>query len=315
MKRIRPRKGFALVELLVALAVFGIIMAMMYSVYNSFIKLAARERKAAKTEMDVMNVVWPMIKEIQASGFGIPDDSTLPCFPPIDYNIPSGTVLIHSTATGNAAKAGVWSYVWDETNCDVDLGVFDDGDSVVVLSAVDKSYMGESTINSDRALPCDPVFADSVAFWFDGPPGSPLQCYETFYQLRIYGGGDPRPNTCEANTRKLSRMVVLPDGSTAGFQPMLDCALALDFRFGCVESNGDITWQTGTNCLTGNLRFARLGMIVQSSTWTELQAPPTITLFEDLIPLGLENTIALVGQQRNYKWRIIDQVIILRNAG
>ena len=57
---------------MITLVIFTIVISMIYSVFNAFIKQATSERKTAKTEMDVINVAWPLLKEIQSAGFGAP---------------------------------------------------------------------------------------------------------------------------------------------------------------------------------------------------------------------------------------------------
>ena len=57
---------------MITLVIFAVVISMIYSVFNAFIKQATSERKTAKTEMDVINVAWPLLKEIQTAGFGVP---------------------------------------------------------------------------------------------------------------------------------------------------------------------------------------------------------------------------------------------------
>ena len=105
--RFTDKKGVTLVELMITLVIFTIVISMIYSVFNAFIKQATSERKTAKTEMDVINVAWPLLKEIQTAGFGVPTTGT--CSSTI--SVSSDVLTIHSTAAGNNQYAGKWGYV------------------------------------------------------------------------------------------------------------------------------------------------------------------------------------------------------------
>ena len=103
----RGEKGTSLVELMIVLTIFSIIGAMMFSTYSTFLKQVTVERKKTKTELDIFNVSWPLIKEIETAGFGVPKTGN--CSTAIGL---SGNVLtIHSTAAGDSQYAGAWSYV------------------------------------------------------------------------------------------------------------------------------------------------------------------------------------------------------------
>lgn len=300
MRYIKNKKGGSLVELIITLAVFSIIMSMVYSVYNAFLKHAATQRKVAKTEMDVVNVAWPLIKEIQSAGFGVPSSGT--CSSYIDVS--GNELTIHSTAAGDDKYAGKWSYVG--SSCSV-TGL-PASENVAVINNLDKSLLVYTTVTGTTLSgTCDEKYVNQIAYWI---PNSSPGCYETKYALRDYDAGT-RPSMCESTTQKLSRSVSTTAGST-NYQPMLDCALSLGYRFGCIDTSGNLAWRTDKNCGTAKLRLVKVGMIIQNSPKRDSQVPATVTLFEDL-GAALQSTVTLTTDQRYYKWRKLEQTITLRN--
>ena len=177
----------------------------------------------------------------------------------------------------------------------------------MIINSLDRSRQGWATVNGDSAgtdtsflSDCSSDNMNNIAYW---SPASTLECYETTYYLYDTGA---IPATCAPNTFKLGRKV-LPDI----VDPMLDCVLDLDFRFGCISSSGALTWQAGTNCGTAKLRLVKVGMVVQSGTRTDTQWGASTTLFEDLS--GQSKTVTFTSEQRYYKWRKIEQTITLKN--
>lgn len=325
----RDKRGVTLVELMITLVIFSVVISMIYSVFNAFIKQATSERKVAKTEMDVINVAWPLLKEIQSAGFGAPKyscTSTTQCDCHINVTgtesaTVSRTLTIHSTSAGDDQHAGKWSYI-SGTTCDVTgLPVKAEEDSVnnrrvVVINNLDKTRIGYSYVKETASqLNSCGSFEGHIAYWMantNAEPASPqLGCYETEYSLDT---STAAPATCADGTKSLKRSVSTV-GGTGTAQPILDCVLYVTYRFGCISSSGALTWQTGTDCGTSKLRLVKVGMIVQNSMRRDFQGANTITLFEDL-GTTLQRQIdldAINTSLRFYKWRKLEQTIILKN--
>lgn len=310
MRFSKDKKGFSLIELLLAMAIFSVIMAAVYSVYMAILKHATIERKITKTELDVITAVWPFVKEVHTAGLGVFSSGN--CTPAINFS--EGVLTIHSTASGDSKEAGKWSHVGE----DCEVNEISNGENVVVINAGNKEYMGKGSVEGGKVNPCKKDFyenASSIAYWV---PPKILECYETKYSMRNYESGT-RPVMCGPATQKVSRSVSNTGDSTS-YQPMLDCVFGkdpqgdegLNFRFGCISAAGDITWRADTNCGTSKLRAVRIGILIQSSPKLDIQAPVTVTFFEDIDP-SLRVTINLSEEQRYYKWRKIEQTIPLRN--
>ena len=65
---INPR-GFTLVEILVAMALTGVVMAALYSVYISYLRHPERQDEFTRTEMNVRAALDMMAREIRMAGF------------------------------------------------------------------------------------------------------------------------------------------------------------------------------------------------------------------------------------------------------
>lgn len=319
------KKGTTLVELIVTLAIFSVIVSMMYSTYSTFLKQVTIERKTAKTELDIFNVSWPLIKEIETAGFGVPKTVT-----PISES--GGVLTIHSTAAGDSQYAGAWSYVTPAAAVYGIAGTakpgVPTGENVVIINNLDKSRLGLTSVSTNDAgggyyylTDTTSNYMNNVAYWtpYDSAATLPLEYYETKYSLREYTSSDTKPGMCAPDgagatekVQKLSRSVKDNNPVTTNFQPLLDCVRALAYRFGCINaSTGNLTWQTGTNCGTAKLRLMKIGMVIQSST-KGASSPAAIILFEDLGAALAEST-PLTTEQRNYRWRKLEQTITLKN--
>lgn len=304
VKEFRDIRGVTLVELMVTLVILSIIMVSIYTVYSSILKTTTTERKVAKTELDVLTVIWPFIKEVQTAGFGVPKTGT--CTPAISYL--SGVLTIHSTAAGDSKDAGKASYIGE----DCVINDIPEGENVVVISGITKENKGTGIIEDGKVKVCQAVYTDlsTIAYWV---PSSTFPCYETSYKLENYTIAN-KPAMCVTGTKRLSRSVsTTDDESDDVYQPMIECVRELSFRFGCIDSGGDLTWSVNPTCTSGYLRLLRIGMVVQTSPKTDIQGPAILKLFEDLETEGNHVTVVLTDEQRYYKWKKIDQTIALRN--
>ena len=305
----RDKKGVTLVELMITLVIFSIVISMIYSVFNAFLKQATSERKTAKTEMDVINVAWPLLKEIQSAGMGVPKTGT--CSSTI--SVSSDVLTIHSTAAGNDQYAGKWGYIG--TSCILSTSDIPSGENVVVINSTDRSRLGLKTVTATNTLnncPSPDDYVNHIAYWTPYAAVGDLECYETKYSLQDYTTDRPAmcaPGDATYPIKKLSRSVSRT--TTVNWDPMLDCIRDLSYRFGCISSSGSLTWQAGTDCGTSKLRLVKAGMIVQNSTRRDFQVPSTITLFEDLS--GQSKSVTMSDEQRYYKWRKLEQTIVLKN--
>lgn len=291
--------GTTLVELMVALVIFSIVIGTIYSVNIAFMKYATSERKGAKTEMDIVNASWPLIKEIGSAGFGAPRSGI--CTPALEFT--DGVLTVRSTAAGDSQNAGKWSFVG--SSCAV-TGI-PDGAQVIVINNLNRSRVGASSVSGGVIQGCVLGYKGHIAYWIPSAAG---ECYETKYRL---DAPSTAMTTCAPGSLVLQRSSVIKTTSAAdSYGAMLSCVRAFGARFGCISSAGDLTWQADDNCGTSRLRLVKIGLIVQNSMRREEQIAESLDLFEDLGP-AMKETITLTNDQRYYKWRKIEQTITLKN--
>lgn len=325
-------KGFSLVELLVVIAMLGVILMVIFSEYIRVLQQTVVTRKVVKTETDVVNVLWPLFKEIESAGFGIPAKSntgsgssctTDNALPPLAYTSGTNTLTIHSTAVGDLQNAGSWSSIVGDT-CKV-TGI-DAGGFVAVINP---TGMVEIAFTSTSLSGLDVVLDSCVSAWkemlaFSLPPATsgPLECGEAFYRMTPYGSNPP--TTCApsgaAATEQVGRIMrsIAYHAAQDNSQPLMECVRDFSFRFGCInKTTGSVTWTADPATCTGaagNLRFIKIGIIVQESPRDlSYTSPSTVTLFSELTGVSLQKTVNIISTQRNYRWRPIERTIVLRN--
>jgi prepilin-type N-terminal cleavage/methylation domain-containing protein len=309
MKTGLNNRGVSLIELLIVMAILGFLTVMMVSSYALMVKYAIRTRVTAKTEGESITVIWPLFKEVESAGFGVPSSGT--CTPAISLS--GDTLTIHSTASGDEKGSGSWSFISD--GCAVDntsVSKIAFGQYAVVIDPGSKARLALSNIQSSTYIIDYPgsecTWVGKLAYRV---PDGGLECYETKFTLRSYASGS-RPNLCDTNTFKLTRSVA-KDAGNDSFQPVADCVLTLKYRFGCInKTSGALTWRADSTCTAseGILKFVRVGMLIQATPKIATQEPASITLFQDA---ATPETITLTSDQRYYKWKMIDRTIPLRN--
>ena len=332
MKRLKNQRGTSLVELMLAMAIFGLMLGIMFSLYATMIKTSASTRKIAKVEGEITNTVWPLFKEIESAGYGVPANSFGgSCAPEISYTggAANGVLTIYTTTTGTQTVGqtapGTWSFIG--SLCSV--SGFNAGDTVSIIDPSDKSSLGTTTVtiaggtlSLSGCLP-NSNWPGNIAYWIP-PPGGGNNCFATSYTLypaTIPPNTTAQPATCAAGTNQLWRSSVTV-GNAANYQPMLDCVLAVSYIFGCIDTSGNVTWvnwpATGNTCpllnSNGNYnpRFVRIGLVEQDSNQNEYSGPQQnkIILFSDTT---VPYTVSLTTKQGKYRWRTIERTISLRN--
>jgi len=157
----------------------------------------------------------------------------------------------------------------------------------------------------------DDVIKHKIAYWIPTYPNANIcECYETTFYLDSYSSSN-KPSMCAEGTSVLKRDQDPPDGG--GTSPVLDCVKELEFRVGCVDSNGNITWSTSCEP-PPKLKMVRLGMVVQSGVREKEVVFPysNLSLFGDL---GSGSVIVkLTDEERHYRWITAEKIISLPNV-
>lgn len=271
--------GFSLVELLVVLAIFSVILAVVFSSYITQVKHTGREYRVAEAEMEVGIARGIIERDMAMAGYGIAEDysaATLPAFtaPRVASATNGGpdTLTLTGTALGMDSKqAQAWTYI------DAAAPTFklDWGDSRENLEANDRIVLMEP--GSKKLL----AEGGKWLFNYDGSNGTPGNrlttldggtSYSTptvgtlvyglcgssntscnaagiaqpYYAVRYYLGG-AAPSNCASGTQSLLRAESRTSASPVGGDSIMDCVLDMEIAFGLdTNEDGTIdTWDEG----------------------------------------------------------------------
>lgn len=94
------KKGLSLVELLVALAITGVMMTGVYMTYISFTQKSLDTREIAKTEAEINQAIFKLEKYIESAGFGIDNDKQFFKINAANDNMSFTTLFAEKTESG-----------------------------------------------------------------------------------------------------------------------------------------------------------------------------------------------------------------------
>jgi type IV pilus assembly protein PilW len=128
----KNKHGMTLIELLIVLAIFGVVMAGLYSAYSVQLKTGIREYRLGESEIELQIAKSMIERDLGMAGFGLADTycdspsanstcvSNLICGTPLDICVPRAasatnvtpdTLTLMGTALGRGSRAAQeWSY-------------------------------------------------------------------------------------------------------------------------------------------------------------------------------------------------------------
>lgn len=107
-------KGYSIIEILIVLAIMGILAGGIFSAYKFIAKETAWKHYVAKNEMDATVFLNQIIKDIESAGFGI--DSSNLTTTSLSSETVGGAIFSKLTVPGLAFRAERWSGCWAEIN-------------------------------------------------------------------------------------------------------------------------------------------------------------------------------------------------------
>lgn len=105
-------EGFSIVEILIVIAIMGILSAGIFSAFRFVAKENAWRHYVAKNEMDIEILTNQLLKDIESAGFGI--DSDRLTLASISTDSVGGNVFSRITIPGLSFRAERWSGCWAE---------------------------------------------------------------------------------------------------------------------------------------------------------------------------------------------------------
>ncbi len=337
----KDNKGVTLVELMIAMAIFSIVLAGVYTVYITTAKHSFKGYKEAESEMELLIVKNFIERDIAMAGYGLAnnydfDEDGIQNFIPIAIGATDGsvnapdTLTLMGTAIGRLSRAAQgWTNVVAKTPT---FQTWNDA--------------RENLEQNDRVIYMEPntqTLLASAATWQFNYPDSPATIQEgtlvyginttnskfPYYAVE-YSMGGAAHKICAPGAQELERAESrnnIPPLSNERIS-ILPCILDLQVAFGLdTDEDGTVeTWDNGGAItalppyddyatLIRQLKQVRVYILAQSGS----RNPD-----EDVYPygasfrvgdtvLGIGRDITLTDEQRRYRWRVVFLSITPKN--
>jgi type IV pilus assembly protein PilW len=305
------KKGYSIVEILIVIAIMGILAGGIISAYRFIAKENVTRHLFAKQESDVAVLVNQLLKDVESAGFGI-DANTLAS----NTTISGGTLQFPSLASRAEKWSGCWAVVKNGTltiqsknflgqNCEFPSAWY------IVLDPVNKTNLCPS--NSDY-LCSDLTGMSGIAFYATTNNNYKYpQSFMVTYNLTQTN----LPKECASGTWNLTK--TLGTQGKHGYQanqPVISCVFPNGFRVKAgIQRGNSINYQdavSSSDIQNHNLKLFRICLIFQvgSAQSTPSAQPGFSTLCgggPNIDPTWWNNT------GRWYRWKVIEQDISLNN--
>jgi len=339
----KNENGLTLLELLVTVAIFSVVMAIVCGLYNAQVRHVSREYRLAESEMELGIAKSVLERDIMMAGYGMADAyATLPASPRIISATDAAsasvydTLILRGTAIGILSRSSQgWSYISDN-GPPIVFRTWSDGRENISA--------GDSVVYMDHATREIVTEGATAVFKFPSAPSSGFRgtlvyglnsesSAMPYYAVHYVMGGTP-PSICAAGTRNLlraeSRNADPPHSSAR--EPILNCVRDFQIAFGLdtslIEDNVIDLWDNGgvqasaydNRTLKRRLKQVRVYILQQAgsrdpdylySNPVNISDPATIRVGDSAIGTGRD--IRLTEEQRRYRWKLISLSITPRN--
>ncbi|MFP4560209.1 MAG: prepilin-type N-terminal cleavage/methylation domain-containing protein [Thiohalorhabdus sp.] len=305
-------RGFSLVELLVAMAVVGLLLGAVFLTFTNFLTESANQASLSAQSLDVRTGLNQVRRDLSSTGMGIPDGD-------MDTAVAgtASSVTIRSTGvTGrnddNENPAGAVAVIQSGPSAN---GIPDDASGVVLTPA--REYVDDtgSTTNNRFDELDELEFSLKTTKLFYVTRTSP-NFYERQYRLGAdcsEAGGDC--GACADGTPDL-----IHNDTNGGSGPAAECVADFRVRYGFQTSDGDIDFSSTDpdndvpSGVDDRLPDAlKVGMVVQvgSEYRNEVRTESPVTYTdEDLDP---DDGVDLSEEQQQYRWKVVEWTVPLPN--
>jgi prepilin-type N-terminal cleavage/methylation domain-containing protein len=241
-------RGFTVVEILVGIAVAGIVLALSMINYPSFFRIHEREREIQETEEALFLPLLLLRDDIASAGFGLPFSFQSSILYPEAQNHPYSEM--NSEGVPKALDSGPEDWLVIRTARGPSWGTVKRGEAVRSLDPLKLK-------NGQRVIVVDPVTMELVvpgpyyAVYQDGLPSGFLPLDETYVIYGIvdtdlkapfnridYRLTDGAGTECAPGTRRLVRAYLDHGTGNMVEEEILPCVLSLEVSFLC-DMDGD----------------------------------------------------------------------------
>jgi len=333
----RNNKGLTLVELLVALAIFAIVVAIIFNSYLSILKPQSQQVGIAENNMNRIVGLEVLRKDIEMAGFGLPwevdssyseaasDSSYMP--DPSDLNAEnqseppafsfsddgntiannSDVLVIRSTVAALNSVTEHWGYLYKDAYNNTsfnDLGndsSIDGSSNFIVIDPVTMKFVKYSTYSNLTSFDT----RGKVYLTF-GLSSNGVQMPFNRVDYYLKRPADGLPEICDNNTYILYRATINQSDGKRNPQPILECVR--DFQVVFVCSNG-------INACLGNalderekLKQVRVFILLQDGKKDpNFEFNKTIYIKDNDVDTG--KSFTPTGDEIHYRWKLIEIVV------
>lgn len=290
-------QGFSLVELLVAVAVVGLLLSAVYGVFINFLTQSGQQAALNKRAADMRAGLSLMRRDLFATGIGIAQEE-------LDAAVAgaNASVTIRSTVmSGRGHPAG-------------EYGVFRNGD----VAGIGGETLGlpltgsrEKAVSSKGKL--TNLDAADGRIFFAGNQNSG----EEYYFEREFRLSDSTGRQCASGTQNLL-WEGYPDAAYGGSSPLVDCVLNFRVVYGFHQSGGGVDYADSASAApddSSDLRpdLLKVGLMVQAGDrFRGKNVSPASMNYTDPDLNGV-GTVDLSADQRKYEWTRVEWSIPLTN--
>lgn len=304
------KRGYSIVEILIVIAIMGILAAGILSAYRFIAKENVTKHIIAKQEADVGVLINQLLKDVESAGFGVDVDNLT------STTITSGILKFPSLASREEIWSGCWA-VLDNGSLTIKSKNFMGQDCefpsawYIVLDSITKKNLCPSTLDY---LCNDLTGMSGLGFYATTNNDYKYpQSFMVSYSLTQTN----LPKECAQGTYNLIKTT-----GTSGYagyqanQPIISCVLPNSFKVRAgIQSGGSIIYQdsvSSSDIQSHNLKLFRICLILQvggkQDTVTTKPQFSTDCGGGPTIDSTWWNNIG-----RWYRWKVIEQDIQLRN--
>ncbi len=313
------RQGYSIVEILIVIAILGILAGGILSAYKFIAKENVERHYVAKQESEAEVLINQLIKDIEAAGFGI--DVNALTLTSITADTVSGYTLMFPSLAGREEKlAGCWAVLNNGSITSYSKNFM--GQDCQFLSAwyvVLEPNSKKNLCPSDLDYLCNDLTGMSgLAFYATTNNNYKYpQSFIVTYSLNQQN----LPKECAIGTFNLVKTL-----GTSGFggyqanQPVISCIFPGGFRIRAgVDSGGSISYQdsvSSSDIQNKKHKLFRLCLIVQIGGRQDTSSQQPQFSGNCGGPIDYDNTNLQDwwnNTGRWYRWKVVEQDILLRN--
>ncbi len=303
------KKGYSVVEILIVIAIMGILAGGILSAYRFIAKENVTRHLIAKQEQDVAVLINQLLKDVESAGFGVDIDT-------ISDNtaISSGSLKFPSLSSREEKWSGCWA-VLNSGNLTIQSKNFLGQDCqfpnawYVVIDPVTKKNLCPANLNY---LCNDLRGMSGLAFYATQNDDYKYpQSFMVTYTLKQTN----LPKECARGTYNLIKTIGTPGqpGYQAN-QPVISCVFPNGFKVRAgIQSGGSVIYQDSlSSSEIKNLKLFRICLILQVGASQD--TPSVQPQFSSDCGGGPSIDITWWNNTgRWYRWKVVEQNIPLRN--